>query len=93
MTVAEAKDVTEEIVVKQQPHEQTQAPTAQIEGQEKKPDETITATTQVQEQEQPTFQATSSVTHPDEVIISIESKNERSFLSEYFSNKRSKWKQ
>ncbi len=69
--------MTEEIVIKQQPSEQTKAPTAQIEGQEKKPDETITATTQVQEQEQPTFQATSSVTHPEEtteVIISIESK-------------------
>jgi hypothetical protein len=49
---------------------------------QKKPDETITATTQVQEQEQPTFQATSSVTHPEqttEVIISIQSEKRKLF--------------
>ena len=50
----------EEIVITQQPAEPIQAPTAKVQT-----DETITTTTNVEEQQQPTFQASSSATQPE----------------------------
>lgn len=70
MTVTET---TEEIVITEQPSQKVQPPTAQIQAEEKKVDETITTTTQVEPQEQPTFQASQSVTHPEQPtqVISV----------------------
>lgn len=53
-------------MITEQPVQKVQPPTAQIQADEKKVDETITTTTQVEAQEQPTFQASSSVTHPEQ---------------------------
>ena len=52
--------------------EKIEAPTAQIQTEEKKPEETISTTTIVEEPVKPSFQATSSVTEPQAVEEMIE---------------------
>jgi pyridoxal/pyridoxine/pyridoxamine kinase len=55
-------------VITQQPSEQIKAPTAQIESAKEKIDETVTTTTKVEEEEQPTVQVSSSVTQPKQTV-------------------------
>ena len=43
------------------------APTAQIQTEETKPEEIVSTTTSVEEQEQPSFQATSTVHRPEQI--------------------------
>lgn len=63
----------EEIIVTQQPSEKVMPPTAQIETEEQpQPEETISTTTSVEEQLAPTFQATSSVKHPEQTTETTE---------------------
>lgn len=58
-------------MTKQSP-EKVIAPTAEIQTEEKQPEETILTTTTVEESEKPTFQATSSVQQPEIVNEVIE---------------------
>ncbi len=71
MSVVNTEDQIEEIIIKQQPAEQIQAPTAVIQSEENKIDETVTTTTTVEEQQQPTFQASSSAIKSEQTIEEI----------------------
>ena len=64
----------EEIVVTQQPSEKVMPPTAQIEAKEgqQQSEETISTTTSVEGPLSPTFQATSSVKHPEQTTETTE---------------------
>ena len=69
----EKEKSVEEIVVIQQPTEKVMPPTAQIETEEHpQPEEAISTTTSVEQSFSPTFQATSSVKHPEQTTETTE---------------------
>ncbi|CAF3888048.1 unnamed protein product [Rotaria sp. Silwood2] len=78
VTVADTEDKIEEIKIKEQPLEQTPAPTAQIEAQKKKPDETITTTTTVEQQQESSVQVSSSVVQPEQTKEDISVQTQQS---------------
>jgi hypothetical protein len=53
--------------VTQQTPEKVMAPTAHIQTEETKAEEMVSTTTSVEEQEQPSFQATSTVNRPEQI--------------------------
>lgn len=69
--MVETENKVEEIIVKEQPLEQSPAPIGQIKSEETKPDEVITATTTVQQQPEPEFQVSSSVIQPEKTTTEI----------------------
>ncbi|CAF4960932.1 unnamed protein product, partial [Rotaria sp. Silwood1] len=78
VTVADKEDKIEEIKIKEQPLEQTPAPTAFIESAKKKPDETITTTTTVEQQQEPSVQVSSSAVKPKQPTEDISVQTQQS---------------
>lgn len=71
MTVVETEDTIEEIKIKEQPLEQTPAPTALIESEKSKPDDTIKTSTTIEEPKEASVQVSSSVTKPEQTTGDI----------------------
>ncbi|CAF1579934.1 unnamed protein product, partial [Adineta steineri] len=71
VSVTDTKDETEEVIITQQPAKQIQAPTAVIQSEDNQIDETVTTTTTIEGQQQPTFQANSSAIQPEQTTEEI----------------------